>query len=109
MGNYGELFQLGNGSIWQVMYAYEYLYEYNPSVIICPSINKLTIGDVQIDIVPLSQSNGQRGGTVIESKIDGVFERGLYIRVDTRSLASHIPRKTRRRPDDPESPWQISP
>lgn len=73
MGNNGEVFQLGDGSIWQVEYAYEYLYEYYPSIIICPSINKLIIGDVQIDVRSLSQSNNQGGNTIIESNIDGTF------------------------------------
>ena len=74
MGKHGEIFQLGDGSIWQVKHAYEYLYEYNPSVIICPGINKLIIGDAQIDVVPLSQGTGQQDRMVIESKIDGTFK-----------------------------------
>ena len=74
MGNDGEVLKLGDGSIWQVKYAYEYLYEYYPNVVICPGINKLIIGDVQIDVVPLSGGNYGPHGDVIESKIDGTFE-----------------------------------
>ena len=36
MGNNDEIFVLENGSVWQVKYEYEYLYEYYPSVTICP-------------------------------------------------------------------------
>ncbi len=36
MGNDGEIFKLADGSLWEVKYEYEYLYEYYPDVIICP-------------------------------------------------------------------------
>lgn len=35
MGNNGEIFQLSNGTIWKILYEYEYLYEYYPEVIAC--------------------------------------------------------------------------
>jgi hypothetical protein len=35
MGNNEEIFKLADGSLWQVKY--EYLCEYYPNVIICPS------------------------------------------------------------------------
>lgn len=37
MGNNGEMFRLADGSIWEVKYEYEYLYEYYPKVTICPT------------------------------------------------------------------------
>src|SRR3970040_2742819 len=43
MGNNGEIFKLADGSLWEVKYEYEYLYEYYPNVIICPSRGKLAI------------------------------------------------------------------
>lgn len=43
MGNNGEIFKLADGSLWEVKYEYEYLYEYYPDVIICPSQDKLII------------------------------------------------------------------
>ncbi len=36
MGNNGEIVKLADGSLWEVKYAYEYLYEYYPAVIILP-------------------------------------------------------------------------
>src|SRR5437870_1597319 len=44
MGNDGEIFRLADGSLWEVKYEYEYMYEYYPSVIICPSRGKLLVG-----------------------------------------------------------------
>ena len=37
MGNDEEIFVLLDGSVWQVKYEYEYMYEYYPTVIACPS------------------------------------------------------------------------
>jgi hypothetical protein len=44
MGNNGEVFILSDRSIWEVKYEYEYMYEYYPSVAICPSKNLLNMG-----------------------------------------------------------------
>ena len=50
MGNNGEIFKLDDGSLWEVKYEYEYLYEYYPDVIICPSKGKLVIDDKSLDV-----------------------------------------------------------
>jgi len=57
MGNHDEVFVLTDGSVWQVKYEYEYLYEYLPSVIICPSQNKLIIKGKPLDVAPLRPFN----------------------------------------------------
>jgi len=44
MGNNGQIFKLADGSLWEVKYEYEYLYEYYPSVVICPSRGRLIVG-----------------------------------------------------------------
>lgn len=36
MGNNDEIFVLADGSIWQIKYEYEYMYEYYPAVVACP-------------------------------------------------------------------------
>lgn len=54
MGNNDEVFQLVDGSIWQVKYEYEYMYAYYPDVIICPSDGKLIIESKQLNVVQLS-------------------------------------------------------
>jgi len=77
MGNNGEIFKLADGSLWEVKYEYEYLYEYYPNVIICPSRGKLVINGKTLNVeqvgaqksTPKSQSAG-----IIESQIDGDFE-----------------------------------
>ena len=50
MGNDGEIFKLDDGSLWEVKYEYEYLYEYYPEVIICPSKGKLVIDGKSLDV-----------------------------------------------------------
>lgn len=58
MGNNDEVFVLTDGSVWQVKYEYEYLYEYSPSVIICPSQSILIVKGKSLTVAPL------RAGTV---------------------------------------------
>lgn len=70
MGNDGEVFVLSDGSIWEVKYEYEYMYEYYPSIIICPDKNLLLINDKKLNVVNLSGGSSS-GGSVIESNIDG--------------------------------------
>ena len=79
MGNDGEIFKLGDGSMWEVKYEYEYLYEYYPSVVICPSKGKLIIGDKSLNVEVISSASQKKNGTpssatTIESQIDGDFE-----------------------------------
>ncbi|NDH67699.1 MAG: hypothetical protein EBY22_07305 [Gammaproteobacteria bacterium] len=77
MGNNGEIFKLDDGSIWQVKYEYEYLYEYYPAVVVCPSRGKLSIGGRTLNVQSLSSSAESRGqansAAVIESQIEGDF------------------------------------
>jgi hypothetical protein len=97
MGNHGEIARLADGSLWEVIGDYLYLYEYYPAVIACPSIGKLMVGSRNINARPLSISNTppamntprtqtqgrspEKGpavqtADVIESQIDGDFEGG---------------------------------
>lgn len=59
MGNDGEIFKLDDGSMWEVKYEYEYLYEYYPSVIVCPDLGKLIINQKSLNIELIS-SPGQK-------------------------------------------------
>lgn len=54
MGNNEEIFKLADGSLWEVKSEYEYLYEYYPSVIICPSRGKLIVGKKSLNVQLLS-------------------------------------------------------
>ena len=58
MGNNGEIFKLADGSVWEVKYEYEYMYEYFPSVTICPSRGKLIVGSKSLNVQSIS--GGQR-------------------------------------------------
>ena len=50
MGNHGEVFVLANGTIWRVQGSYEYLYEYYPTVILCPQQGFVALRDKQIGV-----------------------------------------------------------
>ena len=72
MGNDGEVFILSDGSIWEVKYEYEYMYEYYPDVVICPNKNILIINDKELDIEYLSSGSVVNGNaSVVKSYIDG--------------------------------------
>ena len=78
MGNNGEIFKLADGSYWKVKYEYEYLYEYYPSVVICPSRERLIVGDTSltVEFVATSQDSMKAGSRqiVIESTIISDFD-----------------------------------
>ncbi len=59
MGNNNEIFKLADGSVWQVKYEYEYMYEYYPSVVICPGQGKLIIGKKTLTIQQVSGPSKQ--------------------------------------------------
>ncbi len=81
MGNHGEIFKLLDGTFWKVVYEYEYLYEYNPDVVLCPAKGKLLVAGKSLAIEPIATQRGATSGgsaaatsaDVIESKIDGEF------------------------------------
>jgi hypothetical protein len=81
MGNDGEIFKLADGSIWKVMYEYEYMYEYYPKVIVCPSKGKIAVGSKMLNVQkigggkPTPKANAEKNPTpeIIESRIDGEF------------------------------------
>ena len=50
MGNNGEIFKLADGSVWEVKYEYEYMYEYNPDVLICPSRGRLIVNKKSLNV-----------------------------------------------------------
>lgn len=80
MGNNGEIFKLSDGSLWEIKYEYEYLYEYQPSVLICPSRGKLIIKGKNLNVQRISGpssrggASASGGGDVIEAQIDGEFQ-----------------------------------
>jgi len=53
MGNNGEIFRLSDGSFWQVGPEYDFLFAFFPSVIICPSIGKLSVNGRALNVVRL--------------------------------------------------------
>jgi hypothetical protein len=83
VGNDGEIFKLADGSIWEVKYEYEYLYEYYPDVLICPSRGKLGIGSKMLSVQQIApgrtttlklQPRSAASVESITSRIDGDFE-----------------------------------
>ncbi len=54
LGNGGEIIILDDGTIWkEVSYQYLYLYEYYPTVIICPSSGKMILGEYVFEVIPV--------------------------------------------------------
>ncbi len=78
LGNNNEVFKLTDGSIWQVKYEYEYLYEYYPQVLICSDESVLIVGNKKLNVQLISniREQGSISGTdrYIESQINGDFE-----------------------------------
>ena len=56
MGNDGEIFRLDDGSVWEVKFEYEYLYEYYPEVVICPQNGILVVNGKSLNVVPIAVS-----------------------------------------------------
>ena len=71
MGNDSEVFELSDGSMWEVKYEYEYLYEYYPSVTICPDDGLLIINGKKLNVASLSGGAASSGSEIIESHISG--------------------------------------
>lgn len=99
MGNNGELFKLADGSLWEVKYEYEYLYEYYPSVIICPSRGRLIIGDKSLDVElvavsPVFKKAGSRQTgaweifeeTNLKGTISGTVKKGSIFKTISGSI-----------------------
>jgi hypothetical protein len=53
MGNNDEVFVLSDGSVWQIKYEYEYMYEYYPSVVACPNDGYVVVGGTKLNAVVL--------------------------------------------------------
>ena len=96
MGNNGEIFKLDDGSFWEVKYEYEYLYEYYPSVIICPSRGQLIIDQISLDVElvasPKSRTPSRSGSwevyeeSYIGGIISGIVKRGSIFKTMSGSV-----------------------
>ena len=70
MGNNDEIVKLSDGTLWQVKYEYEYMYEYNPRVIVCPGRGKMGVKGKMLNVSYLggrTNSEESRGSSLIES------------------------------------------
>ncbi len=59
LGNNDEIFKTSDGRLWQVKYAYEYMYEYHPTVDICND-SKLIIKGKSLNIIPVGSSQSKK-------------------------------------------------
>jgi hypothetical protein len=80
LGNHGEVVRLSDGSLWEVQYEYEYLYEYSPTVVVCPANGRLHVRGKSLNVRQISAGPSSGGAAlpsassgVIESRIDGEF------------------------------------
>jgi hypothetical protein len=98
MGHNGEIFKLSDGSFWEVKAEYEYLYEYRPSVIICPGLGKLIIGKKSLSVQLVSSgqkaglSKGRTGGwdlfeeTALQGSISGTVQQGRIFKTTSGNI-----------------------
>lgn len=99
MGNNGEVFKLADGSLWEVKYEYEYLYEYYPSVVICPSLGRLIIDEKSLNVeliaaAPNSKKAGSKQSekweifeeTNLEGSISGTIQQGQIFKTTSGSI-----------------------
>ncbi|OFA33290.1 hypothetical protein BAE46_00850 [Glaciecola punicea] len=96
MGNDGEVFKLLDGSFWEVKYEYEYMYEYYPSVIVCPDQGKLIIGDKKLNVELLSTAKGSGASsgnswevfeeTNLQGSISGTIQQGHIFKTTSGSI-----------------------
>lgn len=92
LGNHGEVVELADGSLWRILYEYSYLYQYYPSVIVCPGEGVLIVGRHSLSVealtagaLPETPASPPIPGSasVITSRIDGTFEGFEHGRVFT--------------------------
>src|SRR4030042_374491 len=74
MGNNGEIFKLADGSLWEVKYEYEYLYEYYPSVVICPNRERLIIAKKSLNVRLVAAGPGSAKASSSKAKEWEIFE-----------------------------------
>lgn len=96
MGNDGEVFKLIDGSVWEVKYEHEYMYEYYPSVIVCPDRGELLIGEKNLNVELLSTPKVSKGGsqgdwevfeeTNLKGNISGTIQRGHIFKTTSGSI-----------------------
>jgi hypothetical protein len=102
MGNNEEIFKLTDESLWEVKYEYEYLYEYHPSVIICPGRGKLIIGKKSLNVQLVSgvlrkgslpkEKSPQAGewelfeNTTLQGSISGTVKQGRILRASSGNV-----------------------
>lgn len=100
MGNNGEIFRLLDGSVWEVQYEYEYLYEYSPAVVVCPDRGKLMVAGKSLNIrsVGAARKSGKRKEgradtewqlveeTELVGNISGTVEAGRIFRTTSGSV-----------------------
>ena len=74
LGNDGEIFKLADGSVWEVKYEYEYLYEYYPTVLACPSRGKIFIDGDSLSVNRISTGRAVAGSNTGKSTDSSTWE-----------------------------------
>lgn len=96
LGNNKEIFKLADQSVWEVKNEYNYLYEYSPNVIICPSRGKLIVGkkslNVQFVSFPQKGNPTQAGNweifeeTNLQGSISGTVQQGRIFKTTSGNV-----------------------
>lgn len=99
MGNNGEILKLADGSLWEVKYEYEYLYEYYPAVVVCPSRGRLIVGGKSLNVELVARAPGSKmpasrqteewetfEETNLEGSISGTVQRGRIFKTTSGNV-----------------------
>jgi hypothetical protein len=95
MGNNGEIFKLADGSLWEVKYEYEYLYEYYPAVIICPGVGKLIVERTSKSLKVQLVSGAKRGATSAKANLNQVGQWEVFEETNLQGSISGTVQKGR--------------
>ena len=76
LGNNGDIFALGDGSIWEVTHNNEYRYERYPGLVICPSKNIMIMQERKWEITNVVEEDEElpRHYSLIESYIHAQWD-----------------------------------
>jgi len=86
MGNNGEVFQLSDGSVWEVQFSYEYLYAYYPEILISYSRGEMIVNGKKINVKSISSNTRPATNPKKQSPIitpNG--NNGYYTKIDSDS------------------------
>jgi hypothetical protein len=113
LGNHGEIVKLADGTLWEVQFEYEYMYEYFPSVIVCPSRGKLIVEGKSLSVISLSPTPRRQAAPARSdfdsAKVEAAHPGwGVIVRsTEFRTWMQHQPSSLRKMAESPTADQAI--